>query len=552
MQNMRQNTIPRLTVLLLLAVFGSCTKLDETKYLYDTVNGDNFYNTDAELSSAVGAAYANLSGIASNNHLIPINEVMSDECVVPTRGPDWGDGGRWVRLTQHKVQSTDPDPINGWNFCYKGVNTCNQLIATLAKHTNSKIPQYVAELRGLRAIYYLWLLDWYGNVPITIDFSSTTPPANSTRDQVYALVESELLAVASTLPHTGPADETTYGRVNAYTCWAALAKLYLNAQIYTGTPQWDKCIAACDTLINSGLYTLTPNYADNFSKSNKGVPETIFTIPYDHVHEKGNNICMMTLNGLNQKTFNMNGQPWNGFASIQEFYNSYIDTVANPGPVGRVIGTDPAGDSVRGTLDKRLSNFRVGLQFGKSTTDTLLDNGYEKSGPGYAGDPNGAPIVFTPYINELQPTAWRQSGARIAKWGFYSGMTQDQDNDYGIFRYADILLTRAEATARKSNNWNDPYTLAIVNQIRTVHGGVDPYASLTAASFLAERGREMFFEGWRRQDMIRFGVFNNAWRFHDADPADNLGPHGINHVNILPLPDAQLNANKNLKQNPGY
>ncbi|WP_431213510.1 RagB/SusD family nutrient uptake outer membrane protein [Puia sp. P3] len=548
---MKYNIIIRTSVLASLVFIGSCTKLDETKYLYDTVNSDGFYQTDAELSSAVGAAYSNLSGIASNNHFIPINEAMTDECVVPTRGPDWGDGGRWVRLATHTVQSTDTDPINGWNFCYSGVNTCNRLIATLSKYQNPKIPQYVAELRGLRAIYYLWLLDWYGNVPISIDFSQTTPPANSTRDQVYALVESELRAVASILPHTGPAAESTYGRVNAYTCWAALAKLYLNAQIYTGTAQWDKCMAACDTLINSGLYTLTPNYADNFSKENKGVPETIFTIPYDHVHEQGNNFCMMTLNGLNQNTYNMNAQPWNGFASIQEFYNSYIDPSQNPGPQGMVVGTDPAGDSVTGTLDKRLSNFLVGPQYGADGKQ-LQDGGYEKSGPNYAGDPNGAPIVFTPYINELQPTAWRQSGARIAKWAFYSGMTQNQDNDFAIFRYADILLTKAEANARKAANWNDPITLAIVNQIRTVHGGVDPFASMTAASFLAERGREMFFEGWRRQDQIRFGVFNNAWRFHPADPADNLGPHGINHVNILPLPDAQLNANKNLKQNPGY
>jgi starch-binding outer membrane protein, SusD/RagB family len=548
---MKIQSIIRLSVLLLLGMVGACTKLDETKYLYDTVNSSGFYQTDAELSSAVGAAYANLSGIASNNHYLTINEVTTDECVVPTRGPDWGDGGRWVRLKTHTYNSLDPDPLNGWNFCYGGVNTCNRLIATLSKYTSPKIPQYVAELRGLRAIYYYWLLDWYGNVPISIDFSATTPPANSTRDQVYALVESELLAVASVLPHTGPADESTYGRVNAYTCWATLAKLYLNAEIYTGTAQWAKCISACDSVINSGMYSLTPNYADNFSQLNKGVPETIFTIPYDHVHEQGNNIQMMTLNGLNQNTYNMNAQPWNGFASVQEFYASYIDPTQNPGPQGMVVGLDPNGDSVTGTVDKRLSNFLVGPQYG-SDGKQLLDGGYEKDGPGYAGDPNGAPITFTPYVNELQPTAWRQSGARIGKWGFYQGMTGNMDNDFALFRYADILLTAAEATARLNNDWNNAYALTIVNQIRSVHGGVDPYVNMTAATFLAERGREMFFEGLRRQDMIRFGTYNSAFRFHDADPVDALGPHGINHLNVLPLPDAQLNANQALKQNPGY
>jgi starch-binding outer membrane protein, SusD/RagB family len=548
---MKIKLVIRISMVVLLLTVISCTKLNENDYLFDTVNSNNFYQTDAELSSAVGAAYSNLAKMASNSTFIPSEEVTTDECVVPTRGPDWGDGGRWVRLQTHTYNSADPDPINDWNFCYTGINTCNRLIATLSNYTNAKIPGYIAELKGLRAIYYLWLLDWFGNVPISIDFTSAGSPSTSTRDQVYALVESELLAAAPLLPHTGPADESTYGRVNAYTCWAALAKLYLNAEVYTGTAQWAKCIAACDTVINSGLYTLTPNYQDNFVPENKGASESIFMIPYDHVHEQGENICMMTLNGLNQNTYNMNAQPWNGFATIQEFYNSYIDPVQNPGPQGSVVGTDPAGDSVTGTLDKRLVNFLVGPQYASDGTQ-LQDGGYEKSGGGYVGDPNGAPITFTPFINELSPTAWRQSGARIGKWKFYSGMTQNMDNDWAIFRYADVLLMSAEATARLNSNWNDPYSLAIVNQIRVQHGGVTPYVTMNAVSFAAERGREMFFEGWKRQDMIRFGTYNSAWRFHAADPADNLGPHGINHLNIMPIPATQINANQILKQNPGY
>ena len=365
---MKIKLVIRISMVVLLLTVISCTKLNENDYLFDTVNSNNFYQTDAELSSAVGAAYSNLAKMASNSTFIPSEEVTTDECVVPTRGPDWGDGGRWVRLQTHTYNSADPDPINDWNFCYTGINTCNRLIATLSKYTNAKIPGYIAELKGLRAIYYLWLLDWFGNVPISIDFTSTGSPTTSTRDQVYALVESELLAAAPLLPHTGPADESTYGRVNAYTCWAALAKLYLNAQVYTGTAQWAKCIAACDTVINSGLYALTFNYQDNFVQENKGASESIFMIPYDHVHEQGENIDMMTLNGLNQNTYNMNGQPWNGFASIQEFYNSYIDPVQNPGPQGQVVGTDPAGDSVTGTLDKRLVNFLVGPQYAADGT----------------------------------------------------------------------------------------------------------------------------------------------------------------------------------------
>ena len=103
---------------------------------------------------------------------------------------------------------------------------------------------------------------------------------------------------------------------------------------------------------------------------------------------------------------------------------------------------------------------------------------------------------------------------------------------------------KAELTARKNANWNDPVTLALVNQVRVLHGGVDPLPTLTAATFLAERGREMFAECYRRQDMLRFGTYNSAYRFHAADPDT--------HVNIFPIPEPQINANTNLKQNPGY
>jgi len=204
-----------------------------------------------------------------------------------------------------------------------------------------------------------------------------------------------------------------------------------------------------------------------------------------------------------------------------------------------VVGLDPKGTPTTGTLDKRmLNNFLVGPQYQADGVTPLTDGGADVT------DPDGPAITFTPYINELQPNAWRQSGARIGKWQFYKGMQTSLDNDLAIYRYADILLMKAELLARKNGNWNDPVTLALVNQIRTVHGGVTPFASLTAETFLAERGREMFAESYRRQDMLRFGTYNNAYRFHAADPDA--------HVNIFPIPEPQINANPNLKQNPGY
>jgi hypothetical protein len=174
----------------------------------------------------------------------------------------------------------------------------------------------------------------------------------------------------------------------------------------------------------------------------------------------GFNMPMMTLSYLNQDTYKINEQPWNGFATQAEFYKSYIDPVQNPGPQGRVVGLNPKGDSINGTLDLRLSNFLVGTQF-SATGDTLKDGGVDLT------DPDGQPLTFTPYINEIAPNAWRQSGARIGKWQFYQNMTRNLSNDFGIYRYADILLLKAEAIARKTGNWSDPYVLGVINDIRT-------------------------------------------------------------------------------------
>jgi hypothetical protein len=531
-------TIPGLV---LIAV--SCTKLDEKDLVFDTATNLNFGQTDAEIVSLLAAAYTNLYGsFGSDGSIMRLQEVPSDEIVVPTRGPDWGDGGHWVRLKLHTTQAADGGPGNTWSFLFKGVNTCNRVLTLLEPIGTPSSAKFISEIKALRAIYYYWLLDLFGNVPISTDFTKTDPPPNNTRKEVYEFVEKELLAALPDLQKTGPSDNATYGRVNYYTAQFVLTKLYLNAEVYTGTAataaQWDKCIAACDDIISSGKYSLMPNYSDNFKKDNKGSTEFIWVIPYDEIQATGFQLPHMTLHMASQETYKMGGQPWNGWASVQEFYNSYIDPAQNPGPQGSVVGIDPKGLPTTGTKDKRLSNFIVGPQYGSDGTTPLLD------GAADATDPDGAQIHFTPYINELEPTAWRQSGARIGKYEFYKGMTGQLSNDWVLFRYADVLLTKAEALARKASNWNDPGALGIVNEIRTTHGGVDPYVTMTAATFLAERGREMFFETTRRQDMIRFGIYNSAFRFHPAD-ADA-------HVNIFPIPESVLNANKNLHQNPGY
>lgn len=534
--------ITRITLLSVLLVTASCTKLDEEDLLFDQVTTDNFYKNDAELAAAVGAAYSPI--YAYTNYYFILNETTTDEMVVPQKGSDWYDNGKWVRFADHTytrlTNNTDGEINDVWNWAFGGVTTCNKLLLAISKSDVPIATSYISELKALRAIYYYWLLDLFGNVPIVTDFTNTAPPATNTRKQVYDFVVKELTENLSSLPKTGPGDGPNYGRVNYYTAQAALAKVYLNAGVYTGTAEWQKAKDACDIIINSGKYTLTNSYLDNFKRTNTGSSEFIWAIPYDAIKGAGFSLHANTLNGLSAQTYSMLGGAWNGFSSVQEFYQSYIDPSQNPGVQGPVVGLSPTGNIVSGTLDNRLSNFIVGPQFSADGITRLRDGAAE------ASDPDGPPLTFTPYINEIAPNSWKQAGARIGKWQFYQGMNYNLDNDVAIFRYADILLMKAECTARLTGNWSESTVLAMVNNIRTLHGGANltPFISLTAQTFLEERSREMAFESVKRQDMIRFGTFNSARRYNNADPS--------NHVNIFPIPEVQLNANPNLKQNPGY
>ena len=381
---------------------------------------------------------------------------------------------------------------------------------------------FIAELKALRAIYYLWLLDMYGNVPIVTSFADADPtPVNNTRSEVFNFVESELTSNLGGV--SSAVDGTTYGRVNQMVVQMALAKLYLNAEVYTGSPQWGKAVTACNAIINSGNFSLESNYFNNFNINNEGSSETIFAIPYNTVFAGGMNIVMATLPGPLQATYSLASTPWNGHSAIEDFYNSFDENDLRRGQPGTEAGPSP----VRG-------NFIVGAQFDEGGSTRILDAGFEP------GDDDGAPMTLRPYINELQPNALREHGARIGKWEFESGGQSNMNNDFQIYRYADVILMKAEALWRQ--NPGDAEALSLVNQIRA-RAGVDPFTELTAENLLAERGREMWVEAVRRSDQIRFGTWGDAW--WEKPPSEPC-------KELFPIPGSQVDANPNLTQNPCY
>jgi starch-binding outer membrane protein, SusD/RagB family len=536
-------------ILVPILLIGSCTDLTET--VHNQVTAENFFRTDEEFISALGDAYGSMTMYGGNWGVTAINEVTSDEVVVTQKGADWEDGGVWIRLHRHTFRPSDDQIGNTWNEFFNGVGNANRLMFQFESVVESgdvsreDADVFIGELRALRAFYYYMLLDNFGNVPIVTSFvdaednpSQPSSDFDEGRRQVFDFVESELLAALDLVDDNVSA---TIGRVNRWVIHMTLAKLYLNADVYIGEERWEDVITHTDAIIDSGNFNLIANYADNFSVDNTGSPEHIFTIPFDEVFLGGFNLHMMTNHILSQPAFNFGEQPWNGFQTMTEFYASYIDPDQNPGPQGDVVGLSPTGDIETGTVDSRLSNFLVG-PLRDLQGNQITDSGVESS------DPVGPAIVHTPYINELAPGGWRQAGARIQKYQFEIGLSGgDMNNDMVIYRYADVLLMKAEALWRL--NPGDADALMLVNQIRQ-RAGVDPFSELTADRLLTERGREMFWEVVRRQDLIRFaGVDGGTTRFNDAWWEKNQSG---SYRNVFPIPRGQLEANPNLVQNPGY
>jgi hypothetical protein len=511
------------TLITTLVVGGtSCTNLDEelkgtlTETITPSNPGvgikDNVNKLQPE-DGLQGAFSVLLNGTATNGGFFAIQEGGTDEAVITQKGGDWYDGGLYIRMHHHEY-SPQTWSINGaWNDANNGIFQCNDLIAKINADADLSTGQKTArkaQLRTLRAYFYWRLLDAFGNVKIYTEPGKDAP--QSTRSEVFSFVETELLAAIPDLPN----GKQEYGRLNQSGAYALLARLYLNAKVYTGTAQYQKAVDAADMVINSGIYNLDPDYSAVFSPKNVENSEHIFVAPFDESTGQGATWAQMTLHYPSQLTFKLQEQPWNGFSTLEDFYNSY-----------------DAADK------RKAASFIVGPQVDRSG-NPILDLAYDK------GDPDGPAINYTPKINQLFPNASRQAGARFGKFSFKIGQGNNMDNDFPLLRYGEVLLNKAEALFRL-NGFNDGTGLALVNQLRT-RAGVAEYTTLTEGEFLAERGRELFVEALRRTDLIRFGAYQNGW-WEKTVESDT-------HTNLFAIPIEQMQLNGtvtyDLKQNPGY
>jgi hypothetical protein len=303
--------------------------------------------------------------------------------------------------------------------------------------------------------------------------------------------------------------------------------LYLNAKVYTGTQQYQKAIDEADAVLNltpfgattqGTVYDLDASYASVFAPDNINPKEMIFAVPFDQITGGGATWPHMTLHYPSQLTYQLSAQPWNGFSTLEDFYNSY-----------------DANDK------RRAANFITGPQYYPDGVTPVLDIAYDKA------DPDGAPLNFTPHINMLYPNASRQAGARFGKFSIKTYQLTNADNDYPILRLAEVMLNKAEALFML-NGYTDPNGLALVKKI-TDRAGAPMPSPMNATTLLAERGREMFIESIRRTDMIRFGAYFGTWWENPGDP--DPANHGLMAIPTEQIQAALGTANP-LTQNPGY
>lgn len=546
MEKIHHTVLTRLaTIILLLAstlTLASC--LNETPK--DQIDEDEAYGTASKLLlNAVGSLYNYIGGNADSQGLqgtyrgvYDYNTFTTDEAIIPTRGGDWYDGGFWQALYKHQWTPSDNELYNTWNYLYKVVAKCNQSLEIIEQHrsllTDSQYAEAVAEIRGLRAMYYFYIMDMYGNVPLVTTTKLTVDDVEqSPRSSTFKYVYKELEEAAPYLPdiHSNLQNDY-YGRFTRPAAYFLLAKLALNAEVYDDDDwtdgsrpdgrtiqldvdgqamnAWKACEAWCDKITAEG-YTLSADYASNFAVHNETSNENIFIIPMDKYLY------------ANQFQYLFRSRHYNhGSAIGMDAENGSCATVSTVLTYG--YGTPD--------IDARYSiNFYSDTLYvdGKKV---LLDD--------------GSPLVYEPLAVKLDLSGdkyEKTAGARMSKYAIDRQAYSDgklQSNDIVLYRYADVVLMKAEAKVRNGEDGS-----AELNAVRSRVGM--PQRQATLKNILDERLMELMWEGWRRNDLIRFGIFNKA--YDQRTPTDG---EASGYSTVFPIPTNAIEHNKNLKQNKGY
>lgn len=533
-------------------LFDGCTKLDEN--IYSELVTNNYYNNKNEVLSAVLRPYTHASAWATpsgQDGWWRPSELSGDQLAWPTKGRHGEDGGKWKRLHYHSWLVDDGPLNNAWSLMYWGMGLCNDPIENLEKRSISDMgitqvekDAFISELKLFRAYHYLKLMDLFGNIPVVTQVGIPAKPETKSRAEVFAFIEKEIKENIDKAPKLS---RSMVGRMSQAGGYAMLVELYLNAEVWTGTARWDDCIAAANKLINNeaggqnGAMALDANITDQFKSTNDLSKEVIFAIAYE---------------------FRIaNSQPaWTG--EFFHFQQGIIYGGSRTGNNGVVI--------VPGNYTKYANNDLRKTTWISQGPQVRFDNGQPALATG-GNEYSGLQINFVDEIRRARANSTvsnmsegeENSGVRFNKYklgnnvaGISNGTPVGIDlnyncNDWNLYRLTWVYFAKAEAIMRKNGGVANAEAVQLINDCKKRAFSAADFATvqytpatLTLDELLEERGREFIFEGFRRDDLIRFGKFTTAsWWDHTPSAAFR---------NLYPIPQIQRTLNENLRQNPGY
>ena len=339
-----KSKISTLFVSILLLFNTSCTDLYDDNWNTFLAN-EYKVQTEAEIEALVASPYSVLrKALLWTTQGFRLNEITADALVIPARPTGWVDGGIYRSLHEHTWTSEHPIIRYVYQTNYEGIGLCNYIlhqVDTEAIDMGSKETAYVAEVKVLRAIFYYMLCDFFGNVPLETRYDPDGRmelPKQATRAEVFNFIETEVKNNMDNLSEENGGG--MYGRVNKWTAWSLLAKIYLNSEVWTGTERWQDCIDACEQVIGSGLYDLDPKQVDVFCRTNDNAKEMIFALPFKYGEVNSSavedfSLHYQTLCSGSQFHYfgpeqvggeggwHMWGNGWNGICAIPQFINTF-------------------------------------------------------------------------------------------------------------------------------------------------------------------------------------------------------------------------------------
>jgi hypothetical protein len=545
------------------SILWSCHKIEVD--LSSRLTPDIFPATESQFKSLTGSIYTTLRGVYGDVYWM--QTLSTDEAILPAFGGNWYDGGKYIELHLHSWTKDNAFVSSFWYNQENLIGTTNQILYILgtAPETSAKKTS-IAELKTVRALAFYWLMDAFGNVPIDTIYPSTTLHTNTPRAQVFAFIEKELKSALPYLKRISGSE--IYGVPNAYTVHALLARMYLNAEVYTGTQRNNDCVSYCDSIINSGLYSIEAKdkYLKMFYPTNgPDMKEFIFTIPFDVTFSS--NYMFHARYDLNRNlgvrykySGSTNGSITDPIMGAHKYPNSGF---LNSKPSGPRSTTKEFYALYNDPNDIRNQQWLTGQQYWEDGSPIMVQSTNKDYDAGYTGGNDTGkyvyPLVLTPgiYFRDGVPgvnkatldigndeVAWNMGYRNIKFYPDYTNtLSRNQNNDVPIFRYSDVILMKAEAILRGGTATLSQTALSLVNDLRAKRSTSPAWTNINLDSVYNERSRELSWEVVHRTDMIRFGKFEGKWGFKDDNNT---------YKRIYPIPTSAFSTNNTLVQNPGY